>query len=100
MNSACVNTLDFRSPTGKPLAETTPSEGDRLFFGWGEKKSDPSDNGETLFHSGVGRASYGGGEVSGETVSSCDSATRCGRESTYSYISRNRSKSVGKKMSK
>ena len=94
MNSEWENTLDFRSPTGRPLADTMPSSGDRLFGGCAEKNSAPRASGDTLCHSGVARGGGGGGRSAAEQV------LLAGRSRMCSYISRSLSKSVEKKMSK
>lgn len=98
MNSVCVKTLDLRSPTGRPLAETTPSNGDRLFWGCEEKNSDPNARGDTLCQSGVGRAAGGSGRPAAEFLLVAFDGG--GRASMYSYMSRKCSKFVGKKISK
>lgn len=95
MNSVCVNTLDLRSPTGRPLADATPSKGDRLFGGCAEKNSAPRASGDTLCHNGVGRG--GGGGRSNADLPPLASA---GLDSTCSYMSRSFSKLVGKNISK
>lgn len=62
MNSECVKTFDLRSPTGRPLAEATPSRGFRRLVGlWDEKKSAPTDNEVEFVINGVERM---GNEVS------------------------------------
>lgn len=97
MNSSWENTLDFRSPTGSPLADTTPSRGERRFDGWEEKNSFPRPRGATLGHKGVERGVGGGGKSDADVPSS---RAGLGRERTCSYMSRSFSKSVGKKISK
>jgi hypothetical protein len=93
MNSECVKTLDLRSPTGRPLAEVTPSRGFlRLLGRPEEKKSAPSDIDVVFVMNGVERvgkepSTFGEGELEGE-------------EMIYSYMSLRRSKLVGKKISK
>ena len=83
-----VNTPLFLSPTGSPLADMTPSTLGLRFSGWcDEKKSAPMDDCDAPL----------GGKALGEGGSMVD---RSGCESMCSYISRNLSKSVGKKMSK
>jgi hypothetical protein len=83
-----VNTLLFFSPTGSPLEDVTPSTGGRLSLGWHEeKKSDPNDNGNAELLIGDMRVAAMSKEGSGT-------------DKTCSYMSLNRSKSVGKKMSK
>jgi len=94
-NSALVNTLDLRSPIGSPLADVTPSRGFlRLLGRCDEKKSEPSANDEALVINGEIRARGCG---SPPCVGNEEDG---GLESESSYMSRRRSKSVGKKMSK
>ena len=89
-NSACEYTLDLCSPTGKPLADLTPSNGDLRVKD--EKNSAPSANGEAEPAIGDTR---GVGSVEDRRLSDLG-----GWDNINSYISRNRSKLVGKKMSK
>ena len=93
INFECVKTLDLRSPTGRPLAEVTPSRGFlRLLRRWEEKKSAPSDIDVVFVINGVERV--------GISVSTLVRGEEEDRDMMYSYISLSRSKSVGKKISK
>ena len=93
MNSAWVNTFDFLGPTGRPLAETTPSTGFRRFRGCDEKNSEPNANGDTLLARGDVRGV-------GRSAADAPRPEETGWARTNSYISRNFEKSVGKKISK
>lgn len=86
-----MKTLDFRSPTGNPLEDATPSNGVRLSSGYVEEKK-PWPRARELVDDikGVVRD----GKASEEFF------MECGWDSRYSYISRSREKFVGKKMSK
>ena len=93
MNSACVKTLDFLSPTGSPLLDVTPSVGILLFFGWYEEKNpEPRLRGAAPPARGDARG--------GMATKSSGSEREAGWERMSSYMSRRYSKLVGKKMSK
>jgi len=93
MNSECVKTLDLRSPTGRPLAEATPSRGFLRLLGRSEeKKSEPSDIDVALVINGVERVGKGASTLGGDELDD--------GEMIYSYMSLRRSKLVGKKISK
>jgi hypothetical protein len=93
-NSACVNTLDFRSPTGRPLADAVPSRGNLRLLGICEEKNwKPSDNDDALVINGEVR-------VWDDESSCAGDWDDVGWESVFSYMSRRCSKFVGKKISK
>ena len=84
MNSRCVNTLDLRPPTGRPLADVTESPGGLLSCE--KKKLAPKSTGEELVRSGEARLPS---RVGGH-----------GFAMICSYMSRRTLNGVGKKISK
>ena len=84
INSRCVNTLDLRPPTGRPLADVTESPGGRLSCE--KKKLAPRSTWEELVSSGDARL------PSREAES--------GFAMICSYKSRSNLNGVGKKISK